>query len=113
MNTNVLKRVAAVAWVVTAAASAVPAQANAITTQSGTYAACGSYNEPDHLTVCSWSPNYMQVIKFSGIPCSSGGCSSSALAWVDFVYSTGSRKPAYIQGSCGGYRNYSLGTCAC
>jgi hypothetical protein len=114
--------VACFAWAAVALSTVSPANAVAITTQTGSYATCSaSYTTQASTGTCleageymGFPMDYMQTMKFVSTACSGGACSSdSATAATDTVYPTG-RKQTYLAASCmGGKRMYDITTCAC
>jgi hypothetical protein len=122
MNTSVVRLVAGIAWAGLAVASAAPASARAVTSQSGEFASC-SANIESGLLACAFESSgkftnyffssYAQGIKFVTAGCGSGGCNSdSSIVYTDLVYPPG-RKTATYGGACESYNLYTLGPCAC
>jgi hypothetical protein len=124
MNTNILKLVAALAWGGVAVSSASSANAIAVTTQAGDYAACASQSQYLLREFCPWTydgvsyppmyqTNYTQQIKFVTTSCNGGGCTYDAsTVYVDFAYPVG-RKTSMGWVTCSGMRAYDFGSCAC
>jgi hypothetical protein len=114
MNTARFQILGCVAWAGVAITSAAEARALAYTTQVGDYALCATYNSlvspPDP---CLEFVYFNQHIKFVSTPCAAGGCGDgSATTYTDITYSVG-RKAAGLQETCGSWRVYGLGPCAC
>jgi hypothetical protein len=119
MTFNLFKAAAGLAWAAAVVATAVPADAVAVTSQYGEYASCAPVYAADGGGIClsmdSGKVNtyYRQQIKFVTTACSAGGCSPQpGTVYTDFVYSTG-RKAAWAQDFCGTRNVYGLDTCAC
>jgi hypothetical protein len=125
MNTsNIIKLVACLAWAGVAVSSARPADAYAITTQTGTYATCAAQSSTLFQEWCifavgedlfyRYETGYVQQIKFVSTACNQGGCTPDATqVAVDFAYPVG-RKTVTSHTTCGANKNvYGLGTCAC
>jgi hypothetical protein len=128
-----LKLCAGVAWAAALVASAAPADAIAVTTQYGAYASCSNAyssiyksfssqcSEAGGLQPIGVSPSqtyetyYTQTIKFVDVPCGAGGCAGTGTVYTDMIYGTGRKtaEPQSLNGLCGGYEAYYLGTCAC
>jgi hypothetical protein len=112
------------AWAACAIAYATPADARAVTAQTGAYATCSSASITEPRGWCPMTETeapsidtyYLQQIRFVSTGCNSGGaCAQGGDVWTDMLYSTG-RKPTTPQGSCFGaslYYVYGLGSCAC
>jgi hypothetical protein len=112
--TSIIKLVAALAWAGVAVSSATPANALAMTTQSGDFANCpdGSY-DPWSGTLCGYSKNYLQAVKFISTACGSSSCSQGGAAtYTDFIYVVGRKVTTRID-SCNTYNVYGLGPCQC
>jgi hypothetical protein len=112
-----LKLAAGVAWACVALASAVPSvNAMIVTTQTGSYAACGpnAYSNNYIPPACSYIHcGYKQQIRLSTTACAQGACSPETdQVYSDQVYSAG-RKVATLATTCGYEYIYQLGSCAC
>jgi hypothetical protein len=114
MKIDVLKVLACIAWLGAAVTSATPADAHAITKQSGDYAACSANYDVDIRTFCEFGTSYRQTIRFMSTACNSGGgCDADFSAvYLDNLAATG-RKQAWFDGSCSLYNVYALGSCDC
>jgi hypothetical protein len=120
MKQKTLVLVACCAWIAVALSTATPANADAITTQSGLYATCsGTYTAAYADFACGSEAlfvqtNYNQIMRFVNTNCNTGTCSADTLqVAVQSVYPTG-RKTAHQDSTCfNSKRKYSLGTCAC
>jgi hypothetical protein len=132
MTKRILVTAACLAWSLMAISTASSAHAIALTTQTGSYAACSASIEnyfAQWQTDCGGTigpigpggggetamfTNYKQNIRLASTSCSSGACvSSTNIVYTDFAYPVG-RKIASYQGTlCSGQRKYELGTCAC
>jgi hypothetical protein len=132
MNTKLFAASACLAWGAALFGSTAPADAYAITSQSGSYATCSAnYSPASH--VASWCSdeygstdpygtqstilytNYEQQIKLVATSCNSGPCSSgNDLVYTDFIYNTGRKVVSSSTVLCGGNTwRYEIGTCAC
>jgi hypothetical protein len=113
VNKN-LVALACFAWAGAAISFATPASATVLTTQVGSYAACGGSYSSTFTTDCYGTEYYyIQIINFSSTNCGAGGCAStSGVVYTDIVYSTG-RKTTFDDGPCGTSKVYGLGSCAC
>jgi hypothetical protein len=123
-TTNIIKLVACFAWAGLAMASATPADAIAVTAQTGAYAACANQNTIDPQYHCpyfdggeifynEWT-NYKQQIKFANAVCNSGNCATdTSLVFTDMVYPTGRKVVTSTGIFCGQKYVYELGSCAC
>jgi hypothetical protein len=119
MTFNLFKAAAGLAWAAALVATAVPADAIAITSQFGEYASCAPVYSTDQSLLClsldmgKVDTYYKQQIKLVSTACSAGGCNTQlGTVYTDFVYPTG-RKMAYAQDFCGSRNVYYLDTCAC
>ena len=119
MKMELIKLAAVALWAGVALSSAAPAHAWATTTQLGQYATCSNSSSVTNLQctlegISVYTFSYIQNIKFVSTPtCNAGGCASEpGTVYVTSVYPAG-RKTALLEGTCGGKRLYSLGTCAC
>jgi hypothetical protein len=120
MNKKTLALVACFAWAAAALSTAAPANAEAVTTQTGNYATCSaSYTTASSRAACgaetvAYEMSYQQTMKFVSTTCGTGGCSSDTVTVAtDTIYPVG-RKHTYFELSCiGGKRLYSITTCSC
>jgi hypothetical protein len=119
-TTNITKLVACLAWAGVAIASAAPADAIAVTFQTGDYAACTTSYEAGGETLFDCNnlvyidTYYTQRIKFVTPGCNTGGCQSDdQTVYTDFVYSTGRKPAGYLSMTCIGSYIYDLGSCTC
>jgi hypothetical protein len=119
-RSKLFKLMACAFWCGAVVSSATPADAYAITGQSGGYANCSADSDVHLMYWCESSfdsTSYVQTIKFVTTVCNAGGCNSgSSTVYTDFEYPYG-RKPAYEQSHCAtsynGMNVYGLGSCAC
>jgi hypothetical protein len=111
------------AWTACAIAYATPADALAVTAQTGAYATCSSASVTEPRGWCPMTETetptldtyYIQQIRFVATGCNAGGaCAQGGDVWTDMLYATG-RKPATLQQNCfiATYHLYGLGSCAC
>jgi hypothetical protein len=122
MNTNILKLVTCLAWAGVAVASAAPADALAVTTQTGEYASCSNDYSVQLRTWCrdvetqnpGWQTTHIQTIKLVSTPCGAGGCAGQDAVYTDTVYGTG-RKTVTWYSFCDAdpYYIYGFGSCGC
>jgi hypothetical protein len=118
MNTTLIKLLPCIVWGAVAVSSATPANAQILTAQSGSYAACSQdydYNRGGDFPCgdLTFFAEYLQRIRLVGTPCSSGGCApDSGDVYTEFLYDTG-RHFTMWQTECSGYNVYALGTCNC
>jgi hypothetical protein len=104
---------ACVAWAAATISLAAPANAIAITTDSGDYASCSANSNPQTGMACAtWGYSYVQTIKFMENSCNSGACQGNATTYTDMVYSAGRKTSTSLQ-FCGGYNIHGLDTCQC
>jgi hypothetical protein len=123
-TTNIIKLIACLAWASVAVSSANPANASAITTQVGTFAACASQYSSTIQYHCPYSDAseifyeyqtaYKQKIKFVSSTCNTGGCVQDANdVSVDARYPVGRKVVTGSSPLCGLKYLYELGDCAC
>jgi hypothetical protein len=127
MNVRKLASVfAGMVWAAAAISHAAPADAIAITLQSGAYASCSAsydynYGETcwnDYYQASEYYTYYRQEIKLWSVACGAGGgCSNTGAVYTDFVYPAGRRTasggPLYCGWGYSGLNAYELGSCAC
>jgi hypothetical protein len=113
---------ACLAWAGVLVSSATPAQAIAITTQSGEFVNCqvqNTFNYVDHClfrdpNVPYWTTAYVQNMKFVTLGCSVGGCNNdTGTAHTDVIYAVGRKTAALQEVLCLQKKLYALGSCAC
>jgi hypothetical protein len=120
LRSRLFKLMACAFWCGAVVSSATPADALAITYQSGDYANCSADSDTQVRYWCESSfdtTSYIQTIKFVTTGCNAGGCNSgSSTVYTEFEYPFG-RKPAYEQSHCSSIYNgtnvYGLGSCEC
>jgi hypothetical protein len=123
MKTTLFKIGAAIAWAGAAIVSASPANAMALTWQSGDYAACSSnYYYGQYTATCDDGASGTQYIDFNAVQhirfiqaaCNSGNCAADSFdVQVEFLYGTGRKRVSGTGMSCGGMNLYGIDTCAC
>jgi hypothetical protein len=123
-TTNIIKLIACLAWASVAVSSASPADASAITTQVGTFAACASQYTSTIQNHCpyvdaqevfyGYQTAYKQQIKFVNTSCNTGGCTQDATdVYVDARYPVGRKVVTGSGPLCGAKYIYDLGSCEC
>jgi hypothetical protein len=126
MNKRLMTVVAGIAWAGVALSSAASANAVAVTTQTGGFAACSANSSPLNKAHCfdsyrkemNFHTSYTQTIKLVGTACNAGGCQPDAsTVYTDFIYPVG-RKTAYDASldycDFGGTSHYyELSSCEC
>jgi hypothetical protein len=126
MNTNVLKVGACILWAGVALSSAASANALAVTTQVGSYAACSATSTASARQWCFDSSqkinlvhtSYTQNIKLVSQACNAGNCQPDAsTVYTTQVYPTGRKTATDVTfDTCefgGSNHYYQLGSCAC
>jgi hypothetical protein len=107
------KLLGCLAWAGVAVSSAAPADAWAVTMQSGPYASCSGNYSTTSYALCVELP-YIQTIKFVSTECSAGACSDiTGSTRTEWLYSSG-RKPASRYDWCAGsFWLWELDSCSC
>jgi hypothetical protein len=120
-TTNIFKLAACLAWAGVAVSSAAPADALALTSQTGDYASCSANYTARTRRWCGdvetgdpgWETLYNQTIKLVSQACNTGGCQGVDTVYTDFVYPAGRKTATAINWCDTGTNVYQLGTCSC
>jgi hypothetical protein len=112
--------IASLAWAGVAVSSATPANARALTTGYGQYAACTMVTDTGSFyTTCDGEYNYKQLMKFISTSCNSGsGCSNppDTDVFVESLYTSGRKQVTHALIACDipdGMNLLQLGSCNC
>jgi hypothetical protein len=111
---KILTMVGCAAWAAVAVSSASPADALAITYQTGLYATCASGWQVEPGFLCETDYAGSQIIKFVTTACSGGTCSAQYQGvYVTFQYPFGRTQTTQYSSCTSGHAIYGLTTCSC